>query len=755
MVNISPIVHLQEDFFSLIDYMDGNLQIDIGKIKRRLIHSCRCLNVYVPDHYYECAGNKFLEPIKDVRGLFITGCKELANNFLNMEEDSLIFVKEEQFCAWQRVISMMPPLVLIASKIFSEKCIDITNNLHDIRHFFSRYIVPNCRYTSLLKAMPLPFVKQFLEEKGFYDLHVHINGIFESENIWQNLLQNPEENLKEFYKGNSNKIAIQKKLEQIGMPDDIDLRSLIYEARTLRSSFFSAVFKSNSNNESGETGCIHPFSYLFRNEIDITVPNNILRYECLMYVLLFNYFEKYTDCNIPYKFHKYLLIKGLFHHLLTQTVTEFGFSQFQNITLTDIREYSEKKQLGKFLQIGGNDLNYIKFAEFRFSPKESVDANVKMLRGIERDWQQFLKIMKDRSDNDCEVDYRLIAHFIKKKICFEDNKPYSSLRIEIHKKTKALLRIKRTDGDLARRIVAVDAAASEFDTPPEIFAPAFSELRKAGFKHFTYHAGEDFYHVLSGLRAIYEAVEFCELKNGDRIGHASAAGVDIDQWKQIVGESFFIPKGEWVDDLLFAYFFILEFKITDLETKLPVLSDSIIRLYTEIFEKSYAMPDIISAWKEFRKKDLVTEKNLRSDVEEINEKYQNMKFRKQYIAPLQINSDELFTAEELILLQKKVLEYLHEREIVIEVLPTSNLRIGYHFSLHTYQLFTWYKWQRENLPVPPIVLGTDDPGIFATNIYNEYVFVYCFLVYEKKQARSDVIQFIHLLCENSRTYAFF
>lgn len=84
-----------------------------------------------------------------------------------------------------------------------------------------------------------------------------------------------------------------------------------------------------------------------------------------------------------------------------------------------------------------------------------------------------------------------------------------------------------TNSSYAKFVTGADAAASEFDTPPEVFAPSFRRLRKNGIRHFTYHAGEDFFHILSGLRAIYEAIEFLGLQAGDRIGHATAAGVDV------------------------------------------------------------------------------------------------------------------------------------------------------------------------------------------------------------------------------------
>ena len=106
------------------------------------------------------------------------------------------------------------------------------------------------------------------------------------------------------------------------------------------------------------------------------------------------------------------------------------------------------------------------------------------------------------------------------------------------------------------------------------------------------------------------------------------------------------------------------------------------------------------------------------------------------------------------MLQRAILRLMQRKEIVIETLPTSNLRIGYHKSLENYQLFNWLQWKDEGYSIPPIVIGTDDPGVFATNIYNEYALIYCYLVYEKGLSRNEVMDYIREIDENSKTYSF-
>lgn len=50
----------------------------------------------------------------------------------------------------------------------------------------------------------------------------------------------------------------------------------------------------------------------------------------------------------------------------------------------------------------------------------------------------------------------------------------------------------------------------------------------------TMHAGEDFVDPISGLREIWEAIEFLELRSGDRLGHALAAALNPDLLGQLL-----------------------------------------------------------------------------------------------------------------------------------------------------------------------------------------------------------------------------
>lgn len=69
----------------------------------------------------------------------------------------------------------------------------------------------------------------------------------------------------------------------------------------------------------------------------------------------------------------------------------------------------------------------------------------------------------------------------------------------------------------------------------------------------TYHVGEDFLDIVDGLRAIDETVHFLNMKCGDRLGHALALGVDIDEWYEGKSNRILITKQGYLDNVVWLY----------------------------------------------------------------------------------------------------------------------------------------------------------------------------------------------------------
>ena len=349
----------------------------------------------------------------------------------------------------------------------------------------------------------------------------------------------------------------------------------------------------------------------------------------------------------------------------------------------------------------------------------------------------------------------LVAHFIKRSDNNKGKVRFEKLRIDLERKTDALIALMNTKSTFSNMVTGVDAAASEFDTPPEVFAPSFRRLRKHGMRHFTYHAGEDFFHVLSGLRAIYEAIEYLGLQAGDRIGHATAAGVDIKLWKENIGDCLWMRTEDYLADLVFAYHLIVITKEHTLESMLPKIALRIEEYAAKIYPETYSVCELIDAWLK-RQDDPTSLFNNKqpNKLEQLYLYYHSIEGREKGEKIILVDTYELFGERELVCLQKLLLKVMHQKQIIIETLPTSNIIIGHHHTFSTYQLYNWYKWSKEEEKIPAIVVGTDDAGIFATNIYNEYCHIYCMLVFDKGLSPYEAMDYIERLVHNAKVYAF-
>lgn len=105
-----------------------------------------------------------------------------------------------------------------------------------------------------------------------------------------------------------------------------------------------------------------------------------------------------------------------------------------------------------------------------------------------------------------------------------------------------VIRLRESCDSAAGRIRGMDACASELAARPEVFATAYrrikhhqprhlaTRLHEVSMMNLTYHVGEDFLDLADGLRAIWEAVEFLELGRLDRVGHALALGIEPEGW---------------------------------------------------------------------------------------------------------------------------------------------------------------------------------------------------------------------------------
>lgn len=802
MVTSSIIKHLLSDKDSLSDYI--NLKFPtFDDVNRRLLLLERLENRHIPDHYYRLNQEKSLDGIESLESLIRIGLYRLSTEYLELR-DNRIYVKLQKQNSWQELITYIPPLILQMAFLHIAKPLR-SNNITEIREYFIEYILPNAKYTALPYTY-IPQLENYINEKrGLHDLHMHLNGSTEVDIAWQDFLMEPDKIYNDLDKKYNKPLVLEQFEQESYLRTSLEYRDLLLCARNIREYLFIMVYHKsteidfkkidstekilnyltsvtpNKDNPFFESSSIHPFANLI-----VESPKNIkypMAIEGLMYLLVFDYLEQNPRESTTSIFHFYLLILGLSNRLLVQQTHQFGFEQFQKLTLNDLRENSERLYRNRFFQLHGNEQRNICFLEGRFSPKSTEKENATLIKSIRSGWESLLKDIQGelQLSEDKLPRLKIIAHFIKMK---DDNKSddirHKKLRSDVWTKAKVLALLKKNHSDLTKDLVGIDAASSEFDAPPEVFAPTFRYLKRKGFKHFTYHAGEDFFHIISGLRAIYEAVEFNNLSCGDRIGHATATGICPDVWIRNVGNTLFMRQGDYLDDLLFTYHLIISKDNEQLKGKLPILINKIQELAYQIYKKSYSLKILQSAWLSRRFCPSLLFADLKEDARlletfdedewcdikkeildsnndkrvELLKRYHSKTYRKEYNKIIEIKTEEFYNPEELRQLQLLTLALLHEKEIVIETLPTSNVRIGHHYNFNTYHLWNWLKWEKEGKPIPPIVVGTDDAGIFATNIYNEYANIYCNLTTYNKVSHNEAMKVIEKLDKNGSIYKF-
>lgn len=378
---------------------------------------------------------------------------------------------------------------------------------------------------------------------------------------------------------------------------------------------------------------------------------------------------------------------------------------------------------------------------------------------------------------------KLMAHFIKEEDRNDEMCRHYRLRRANELKACALERMYRIRRDLKPFLAGVDAASNELHTPPEVYAPVFRFLRRKGWRNFTYHVGEDFRHLVSGIRAVYEAITFLNLNEKCRLGHATAIGISPEIWRERMPSHVVMKMGDYLDDLVFAYFQLLDNRSCAL--KLHTITGKIQEFFVRVYGEN--CPDFAtlnSAWHlrhldplkafgfdcQYDSLDWVewVEWNMCDEARRdapnafrLFKAYHSFAVRgtdhRKYNELIQVEAS-FFNDEEIAHMQAKVLEEVHKRGIAIETMPTSNVRISVYNSYKEHHIFRWLglvdKPEYKNEKRPIICIASDDPGIFATNLRNEYAHVYNTLITDYGKCHVEAIDILKRINENCRVYRF-
>ncbi len=148
--------------------------------------------------------------------------------------------------------------------------------------------------------------------------------------------------------------------------------------------------------------------------------------------------------------------------------------------------------------------------------------------------------------------------------------------------------------------------------------------------------------------------------------------------------------------------------------------------------------------------------------------YHTARYAKRGEEKMEVDLTRLFTADILRTLQGAVLRELHTHGVVIESMPTSNVRISFYETYGDHHLWRWLGLAerrrdagagrgpgRARDPIlPTVCLASDDPGIFAASLRNEYAHVYDHLTRRFDLPSDEAIGLIEKLADNARTFRF-
>lgn len=150
----------------------------------------------------------------------------------------------------------------------------------------------------------------------------------------------------------------------------------------------------------------------------------------------------------------------------------------------------------------------------------------------------------------------------------------------------------------------IDACTDELGVPTWVLAPLCKHVRNVSRAtsdflrrefgenvpplRVTVHAGEEFIHLLGGLRRVDEALTYLELGQGDRIGHAMSLGVHPGEWCRRSG-AVAVSKLERLFDLAWEWRFATTSQISLSANRLQFVIDQIEQLSRAIF-REYAHP---------------------------------------------------------------------------------------------------------------------------------------------------------------------
>ncbi len=251
----------------------------------------------------------------------------------------------------------------------------------------------------------------------------------------------------------------------------------------------------------------------------------------------------------------------------------------------------------------------------------------------------------------------------------------------------------------------------------------------------TIHAGEDFVHLLGGIRRVHESVQILGLGEGARIGHAVALGIDVREWAQRT-RNLYLPAGERMFDMLWLRRVALAAP-DDFHSWLQWIDQEIVQLGRHLFSIDLLPIKLEEWWRHLHDPkslarvgfpDGPAPRNL--GVGQYGEGPNSLELVYRWLTDRAVfrRSQELqnINVENEVSLVQAVQDHVRgvvsSRGIYVEINPSSNLLIGHLGDLNAHPLWRLCPppGTTVDAPVIRVCIGSDDPITFATRLTEEY-----------------------------------
>jgi len=348
---------------------------------------------------------------------------------------------------------------------------------------------------------------------------------------------------------------------------------------------------------------------------------------------------------------------------------------------------------------------------------------------------------------------------------------FARFYLEQRRHAQALVSLFQKYPHTLRTVRGFDLCTDEAGIPVWVMAPLIRWVRDAGRQaavhlrsrgefnipppRISVHAGEDFVHLLTGLRRLDDSVTHLRLEEGDRLGHALSLGVDPQAWSDRAGRVV-ITCDERLLDLIWEWGCYARHGIGVCSERLAYVRAEMVRLARFIFGRSYAPEDLMDFVEKlhneqclraegFPNNPTLRVRNLRRQKKQNTEgdedpEAQGQQLLREYLGdekawrrgrvPETVDLRNIKHEQAaLVELQNGLRRKVGRLCLTIEVNPSSNVLIGDLGNFVGHPLWRLRPLvPKDDVPPLSICIGSDDPLTFATTLPHEYQLLFDALI---------------------------